>query len=630
MPPSALAITLASALLAASAAADPATPYLLRTLQGDADGDRFGARIVRLADLDQDGVEDLLIGAPDALVDGERRGAVHVVSGRTGATLRRHEGAHDGDEFGAALVQSAIDLDGDGRPDYAVGAPGGGYVRVFSGKKGKLLDTYDSGLAGADRFGAALTYTLTPTGGPFGDFAIGAPLDDTFGVDAGSVRLVRGGAVLAVIPGFAANERFGSSLSLHSQTPTGDLLLVGAPGAANHGRTYAIATETQLVQETLVGPTTGTPAGFGSDAATYRVCNTIGIPTCGSFSIVGAPGFNGGQGTTRVYTDDLSTPVATLLGPTADGAFGTASAKIAAGGLAIDLAVGAPGTGGGAGAVHVHSSLDWTETFRIDGPTPGGGFGAALAGGSFDLRPGEELAVGSPDEGAGAVRIYVLAEAVPGPAAVVGDLLAADLGPASEDDVDVATFEAAKGTKLKLRFQSAGDDAASTVHLVAKLKDANGKTRKSWTVKAKGKPVTKKTKLKASGTWTLELAAKKKKDGGEIHVFTEKPSASVDVHELKTQKSTKAVKAKFASIAGATLEFEVDPYENPAPLSIVLVQPDGTPYPDLASFQSDLVFTGIPLLQTGKHVIVVTPSAPGKTEIAGTAVDPPVGVKLLE
>ena len=93
-------------------------------------GDRFGAAL-ELTDLDRDGRQDVLVGAP-----GKHGGAGRVVVLRGGRGGFASRGAivldqgsggvpgrpESGDRFGAAV--SALDLSGDGRDDLAVGAPG--------------------------------------------------------------------------------------------------------------------------------------------------------------------------------------------------------------------------------------------------------------------------------------------------------------------------------------------------------------------------------------------------------------------------------------------------------------------------------------------------------------------------
>jgi hypothetical protein len=85
----------------------------------------FGLALAGVGDIDGDGVPDLAAGAPYQSVAGQgNQGQVFLFSGATGARLRTlndpvpQAGAH----FGWTLA-GVGDVDGDGVPDLAVGAP---------------------------------------------------------------------------------------------------------------------------------------------------------------------------------------------------------------------------------------------------------------------------------------------------------------------------------------------------------------------------------------------------------------------------------------------------------------------------------------------------------------------------
>ena len=103
-------------------------------------GDEFGCSIANVGDLDYDGVPDLVVGACgdddtppyEAPILGGA-GAVYVLFMRRDGTVRDHRkisarygnlivGPTDGDRFGASVAYLG-DLDRDGSPDIAVGAP---------------------------------------------------------------------------------------------------------------------------------------------------------------------------------------------------------------------------------------------------------------------------------------------------------------------------------------------------------------------------------------------------------------------------------------------------------------------------------------------------------------------------
>lgn len=83
-------------------------------------GTRFGAAIVRLDDLNGDGVPEIAVGAPAARVDGRERGAVVVLSGATFEPVAYVEGSK-GKQFGETM-RRVPDLDGDGHDDLSIGS----------------------------------------------------------------------------------------------------------------------------------------------------------------------------------------------------------------------------------------------------------------------------------------------------------------------------------------------------------------------------------------------------------------------------------------------------------------------------------------------------------------------------
>lgn len=154
--------------------------------------DRFGGAVAGAGDVDGDGVGDLVVGCT-----GYRVGYVNVYSGADGALLFSLTHSEPGVEFGAA-VAGAGDVDGDGRADVVVGAPGdgryivvpglppfvppfkrvdqSGAVRVYSGLDGALLFT-----AFGDHEYDGLGFSVSSAGDVDGDgradLIVGAPLE---------------------------------------------------------------------------------------------------------------------------------------------------------------------------------------------------------------------------------------------------------------------------------------------------------------------------------------------------------------------------------------------------------------------------------------------------------------------
>jgi hypothetical protein len=102
-------------------------------IEGDQPEDDFGRAVCALADLDGDGWAEIAVGAPGrSAPSGARTGAVAIADGRSGRIARRIEGDAAWDLFGAA-VSPCPDLDGDGLDDLLVGAPGVGLPTPFAG-----------------------------------------------------------------------------------------------------------------------------------------------------------------------------------------------------------------------------------------------------------------------------------------------------------------------------------------------------------------------------------------------------------------------------------------------------------------------------------------------------------------
>src|SRR5262249_22249764 len=95
---------------------------VLRSFLGLANGDGFGSAVSGAGDVDGDGVPDLIVGAPNAFGAVANAGRATVFSGRTSAVLYDFLGDAAGDRFGWS-VSGAGDVNGDGYDDVIVGAP---------------------------------------------------------------------------------------------------------------------------------------------------------------------------------------------------------------------------------------------------------------------------------------------------------------------------------------------------------------------------------------------------------------------------------------------------------------------------------------------------------------------------
>lgn len=127
-----------------------------------------GIRCASLEDLDGDACRELLVTIG---------GAVLVVSGRTGTTLRRHPFVLPSDGFGNSLADAG-DADLDGFTDYAVGAPEfslnrTGHVYLYSGATGAEIRRF-KGKESEGEFGWSVAGVGDTDGDGYPELLIGA------------------------------------------------------------------------------------------------------------------------------------------------------------------------------------------------------------------------------------------------------------------------------------------------------------------------------------------------------------------------------------------------------------------------------------------------------------------------
>ncbi|MFN3242649.1 MAG: hypothetical protein ACE37K_14190 [Planctomycetota bacterium] len=187
-------------------------------------GEQMGTAVVALGDLDDDGVGEFAIGRPRARFGNTVVGAASIYSGATGQPLRHHFGVTWGDRFGAAIAR-VPDTDGDGVDDYAIGAPAvtvaagpvnAGRVSVYSGATGAHRYSIDGTMRNGT-FGAALAGSDDLDGDGRGELLIGAPGETAslLLVGAGRVHLRSGasGPSLGIVGGGQPSMRFGAAVA---------------------------------------------------------------------------------------------------------------------------------------------------------------------------------------------------------------------------------------------------------------------------------------------------------------------------------------------------------------------------------------------------------------------------------
>jgi hypothetical protein len=165
---------------------------VLKTLPGPGvSGAQFGGVVAAAGDLDADGVPDLI--ASGDMEYSDYVGHVRAFSGATGAVLFTLEGEPH-DRLGSSL-SAAGDWDGDGHADVLAGAGasyGDNYVLLISGATGAVLkklmiDQPWLSFGFDTQFGAACAGTGDVDGDGRADFAVGAPGAPTS--DGGSTKV---------------------------------------------------------------------------------------------------------------------------------------------------------------------------------------------------------------------------------------------------------------------------------------------------------------------------------------------------------------------------------------------------------------------------------------------------------
>ena len=259
-------------------------------LNGAVTGDRFGTSVSGAGDVNGDGYDDVIVGAPQNDAGGNGAGRSYIYFGGSSMNTTVDvilTGAAAGDEFGTS-VSSAGDVNGDGFTDVIVGAylnDGGGanagraYIYYGGSVMNNTADILLTGETVSSWFGTSVANAGDVNGDGFGDVIVGARGFNSF---TGRAYIYYGGISMnsvadVIFTGTASNDRFSTSLS-NAGDINGDGysdVIIGAPLAdfftlTDAGRIfiyYGGASMDNISDITMSGFAAGDNFGYSVSAA---------------------------------------------------------------------------------------------------------------------------------------------------------------------------------------------------------------------------------------------------------------------------------------------------------------------------------------------------------------------------
>jgi hypothetical protein len=369
-------------------------------------GVSYGWAVSGLEDIDGDGADDAITGDP--FVSGNE-GEVVVLSGADGSTLHTFSG-DSGSLLGYALADAG-DVDGDGVNDVIAGAPGIGVALVWSGADGSLLLTLegDPPVEGiGSGFGAAVAGPGDLDGDARADLLVGAVNAERSGLESGVASVWSAdGEPLFEVAGEEAGDHLGTATGAIGDVDadgTPDVALGARDAGPNDGGQVIVASGTDghvlfaVQSDNAVDLGTFFVAGVG-DLDGDAVPDVYGADYSSGGGTGSATVWSGADGSMlRAFTGDTPT---SGMGP------GRGAGDVDRDGVP-DLAIGSWTSADGApgaGKIDVFSGADSSKLHTITSQRAGENFGFDVVGlGDVDGDGSVDLLA----SGATLNRVYVL------------------------------------------------------------------------------------------------------------------------------------------------------------------------------------------------------------------------------
>ena len=362
--------------------------------RGGESDDNFGTSVSGAGDVNNDGVVDIVVGAPDGryIYDSSSvRGTVRLFSGVSGSILRTYYGNSSNDKFGLS-VSGVGDFNNDGTSDVIVGAPfakdrdvfgwsSPGAARVVSGSGGSLF--YVDGLSAYSGLAHSVSGAGDVNNDGFADIIIGVPYDDYNGKDSGEARVYSGasGNSLGRYREGSADDHFGWSVSNAGDVNNDGFadFIVGAPRDDNNGVNSGSAWVFSGVDRSILYIFNGDfpYAGFGWSVSNAGDVNGDGFADM----IVGA--ISGGA---RVFSGVDGSILYTLNDDSENQSVASSVSVSSAGDVNndrfADFIVGSPHddkNGFNSGSARVFSGIDGRIIYTINGYGPNDSLGSSVS-----------------------------------------------------------------------------------------------------------------------------------------------------------------------------------------------------------------------------------------------------------